>query len=327
MAKKTKQTSQQLRQNKTMRRRWVTRTRIVRYGVNNFTRNAWLTVAATAVMTITLLIIFVTVLTSSMLTNTVDELRNKVDISVYFKAETTDKTLTELADKMRNTENVKGVSVVNSKKAFDEYVESSKGDTDLLQTISEVNVNFPATMRIQVKDIDNLDSVKNIVEKDELFQKWLDTRRAPTYAGEQQEIINNISRWADFAQKGGLIAGIVFLVISVLVIFNTIRMAIFSRREEIDMMKSIGADRNFIRGPFLIEAEMYGFFAALLATALGYVGFMALAPKLEDYGIVVAPIRDALIMWSPLIVLAMIVLGMLIGYISSRLAVRRYLQP
>ncbi len=328
MARKDKkQTSQQLRQSKRARRRWTTRMRIIKYGLSNLTRNAWLTVAATAVMTITLLIVFVTAVTSSMLTQTVQELKDKVDISVYFKAETSDKTLDELSQKMTTVDNVKSVSTINSEQSYAEFVNASKGDTELLQTISEVNVTFPATMRIQVKDLENLDGVKSAVENDELFQEWIDTRHAPTYDGSQQETIDKISSWANFAQKGGLIAGVIFMVISVLVIFNTIRMAIFSRREEIDMMKAIGADRNFIRGPFLIEAEMYGFFAALIATGLGYVGFMTLAPKLADYGVVTGPVHDQLIAFSPLIVIAMVLLGMLIGYVSARLAVRRYLQP
>lgn len=325
--KEQRQTSKALRQNQRGHRRWVTRVRILRYGVNNFTRNAWLTVAATAVMTITLIIVFATVVTSSMLSGTVDELRGKVDISVYFRYDVDDKTLDELTDRMKGLDNVKDVTIINSQQAYEEYVEASKGDTELLQTISEINVNFPAIMRVQPKDIEDLDSIKNLVETDDLFQENLDSRRAPTYSGSQQETINTISRWANFAQTGGLIIGGIFLVISILVIFNTIRMAIFSRRDEIEMMKSIGADRNFIRGPFLVEAQMYGFFAALVATGLGYVGFIMLSPKLENAGVSIGPTRDLLIHWSPLIILAMILIGMLIGYVSARLAVRRYLQP
>jgi cell division transport system permease protein len=181
-------------------------------------------------------------------------------------------------------------------------------------------------MHVKVNDLSNLQPIRSTVEEDAQYQKWLYTRRLPTYAGDQQETINKIASWANLAQRGGLIAGTIFLIISILVIFNTIRMAIFSRREEIEMMRSVGADRYFIRGPFLIEAEMYGILAALIATTLGYTAFMWLAPNLSDYGVMVTPVQDMMVAWWWLILAAMIAIGIAIGYISARLSARRYLK-
>jgi cell division transport system permease protein len=111
-----------------------------------------------------------------------------------------------------------------------------------------------------------------------------------------------------------------------LIIFNTIRMAIFNRKEEIQMMKLIGADKAFIRGPFVVEAVMYGFIAALIATTTGLFGLIALEPKIASYGIAIAGVKKDILMYAPLVLLAMISVGSLIGVISSRLAVRRYLK-
>ena len=114
--------------------------------------------------------------------------------------------------------------------------------------------------------------------------------------------------------------------ISMLIIFNTIRMAIFNRREEIQMMKLIGAEKSFIRGPFLVEAIVYGFFAALLACAVGY-GLVALAsPALRSYEINIEPTTTALMYYAGFIVMAMILLGALIGVASSLMATRRHLK-
>ncbi len=314
-------------------RRLLTHSRVMRYGVRNFTRNAWLTVAATAVMTITLLIIFATVLISQMLSGTVLSLREKIDISVYFKPSTSDDTLRNLKGKMQLVENVREVTVSSSENEYNNYIDSIQNDPAKLQAISilpQSGVNpadsFSAVMHIKVNDLNNLQPIKETVAKDPQFQQYLDQDRSPSYAGDQQDTINRIASWASFAQRAGLIAGIIFLVISILVIFNTIRMAIFSRRDEIDMMKSVGADRYFIRGPFLIEAEMYGVFAALIATALGYLAFIWISPALSGYGIMVGDVHTLLIDWCGFIVIAMIALGIIIGYVSARLAVRRYLK-
>ena len=103
-------------------------------------------------------------------------------------------------------------------------------------------------------------------------------------------------------------------------------MAIFSRREEIYMMKLVGADRGFIRGPFLVEAEICGLIAGLVAGVVCYFGFMFLAPKLSGYGIDVSAIID--IMKSNQLILVFLVFiasGLLIGRIAASLAVSKYL--
>jgi cell division transport system permease protein len=309
-------------------RRMLTHSRIMRYGVRNFTRNAWLTVAATAVMTVTLLIIFVTVVMSQTLNSTVTKLRDNIDISIYFDPKTDDDTLRVLAGKMQMVDNVKSVTISTSQNEYDAFVEDNKDDPETIKAIAEdvKNNPFPSIMHVKVNDLDNLDSVRDMVENDPQYQKWIYSKRLPTYAGDQQGTIDKIASWASLAQRGGLIAGVVFLVISVLVIFNTIRMAIFSRREEIEMMKSVGADRYFIRGPFLIEAEMYGILAALISTALGYIAFMWLAPGLSGYGVMIDQVQELLASWWWLVLAGMIAIGIAIGYISAWLSSRRYLK-
>ena len=103
-------------------------------------------------------------------------------------------------------------------------------------------------------------------------------------------------------------------------------MAIFNRKEEIQMMKLIGADRSFIRGPFVVEAMVYGFVAALVATGLGVLALYASRDKLASYEIAVQPTIDLVTVYIGVILLVMIVVGSLIGVISSLLATRRYLK-
>lgn len=311
-------------------RRLLTNSRIFRYGVRNFTRNSWLTVAATAVMTITLLIMFATIVISQMLNSTVVSLREKIDISIYLDPSVSDDTLRNLKGKMQLVENVRSVATSNSQQQYQDYIDQNPDKIETLATLAEQGIDpstkFPAVMNVKVNDLSNLTPIKKVVGEDPQFKQWIYSKRAPSYAGEQQDTINRIASWASFAKQLGLILGSVFLVISVLVIFNTIRMAIFSRRDEISMMRAVGADRHFIRGPFLIEAEMYGILAAIIATVIGYFLFIWVTPGLEGYGIATSEIRDILSDWIILIFAAMVAVGLSIGYISARLAVRRYLK-
>lgn len=305
--------------------------RVFKYGAIGFTRNIWLSIAATLVITVTLVILMVTILASLILTATAETMQQKIDISIYFKPETDQATMNEMANIMRQDSNVQQVEVTDSIAEYEIFLKDRQDNAELLSALEDqamhdlmVSTMHP-TMRVKVYDSNNLSSIRNIVETTELYQLNIDPEEEPTYDVNQTEIAT-INSWANIAKNGGLILGAVFLVISILVIFNTIRMAIFSRREEIDMMKLVGADSGFIRGPFLIEAQICGIISGIFASTIAYVGFHFLAPKLASYGIDVSVVTE--FFESNMIVLVYLStcsIGLLIGTISARLAIQKYL--
>lgn len=307
--------------------------RVFKYGAISFTRNIWLSVAATLVMSITLIILSVTIIASAILASTADTMREKIDITIYLKPGTPTATLSTMASTLSADDNVNSVTVSTSEEEYESFLKENADNTDLLSALSDESgemrskmiERMQSTIRIKVNDIDDLSSIKTIVNTDRNFMVNVDQSNPPTYDVNRAEI-ETITSWANIARNGGLILSVVFLVISILVIFNTIRMAIFSRREEIYMMRLVGADNGFIRGPFLIEAQISGIISGIIATTVSYFGFKALAPHFENYGINVSSISD--IVDSNLLVvvyLAAIMLGITIGTISSSLAIRKYL--
>jgi len=327
MAKnKKKVDSKTISQQKRHRRQWITFLRMCRYGVNNFTRNAWLTLAATAVMTITLLVVFVSFISHNVLVDTVDQLRDKVSMSIYLKTETTQEDVDTVITEVKKLSSVLDVSTRSPEQARSAFIEQNKTDNGTLDAVKEATNKFPWTLNIKVVDINNTSQLVDLVKNNKAVSQHIDPDREPSFAGSRRSAIESIGRVADFAQRVGIIASVVFVGISMLIIFNTIRMAIFNRREEIQMMKLIGAERSFIRGPFLVEAIVYGFFAALIATGSGFALLILAAPSLETYDINVAPTRELMTYYAGFVLLAMIGIGALIGVISSLLATRRYLK-
>ena len=304
--------------------------RIVKYGTKGFSRNIWLSTAATVVMAFTLVILFVTVVASVILTNTAEMMKDKIDITIYFKPNTSKEMLAELTTIIEKDSNIKSVETSSSVEEYKKFLEENKTSDEILDIIDDdmekMMINkMQATMRIKVYDVDNLDSIKKIVEEDKLFAQQTDKEKVPTYDVNRAEIAA-ITSWARIARTGGVVLGVVFLIISILIIFSTIRMAIFSRREEIYMMKLVGAEKRFIRGPFLVEAEICGIIAGVVAGVVSYFGFKFMAPRLEGYGISVAQIEGVLDSNQLMLVfLVFIAIGILIGRISARLAVSRYL--
>jgi len=311
---------------KRTRRQWITFMRMLRYGINNFSRNAWLTVAATAVMTITLFVIFSAVTARNILVDTISDIRDNVGMSIYVGTETTPENASIIGDDLRKLSSVLDVSYTTPEQARKDYIEQNKQDAATLEAVKESTNRFPGTFNIKVKDINDTSQLAEFVKTNEPLKANIDPTHSPSFAGDSRATIEKIAQAVDFAQKIGVGASLVFVAMSMLIIFNTIRMAIFNRREEIQMMKLIGAEKSFIRGPFVVEAMVYGFIAAIIASALGYAAVFTIAPALIDADINVQPTVDLLTVYIGFVLLAMIVIGAIIGVISSLMATRRYLR-
>ena len=307
------------------------RARIVKYGTKGFGRNIWLSMAATVVMAVTLIILFVTVVASVILTNTAEMMKDKIDITIYFKPNTSAEVLAKMTDIIKQDPNLKSVEVSTSEEEYEKFLEENAESDEILNILDDemkelMIAKMQATMRIKVYDVYNISGINEIRNNNELFIENIDKTMPSTDEVNRTEIAT-ITNWARIARMGGIIFAGVFLVISVLIIFSTIRMAIFSRREEIYMMKLVGADKSFIRGPFLVEAEISGMIAGTIAATISYFGFRFLSPKLENYGINVDQINAVLESNKLILVfLVFIAIGIVIGRLSAHLAVSKYLK-
>lgn len=326
MSHKKDKNTKAFAQAKRHRRQWLAFVRMCRYGVNNFTRNAWLTIAATAVMTITLLIILLTVVAQNVLSDTAAEVGKNIDRSIYLKTGTTEQEAKPIMDDLRKLSNVESVSFVSSEAGRSKVAQENKADMGVLSALNEATNKIPATIRISLKDVNNTKQLVEFVNTNQPLKEYIDAARRPSFMGDRKAATDTIADWTAAAQKIGIGASVVFMAISMLIIFNTIRMAIFNRKDEIEMMKLIGADKNFIRGPFVVEAVVYGFIAAVIATGVGLAILYSARAGVGEWGLNIRPTLDMFTMYIGFVLLGMIALGAIIGMISSFLATRRYLK-
>lgn len=321
-----KQNSKVVMEQKRRRRAMLTFWRIVKYGISSFMRNAWLSVAATAVMTITLLIIFSSFVAGSVLNTTVGEIKDKVDMSIYLKKGVSQENIEKIRVSLSNLKTVKEVNFIDAQKARENFAAKNAEIEGISEALGESSDEFFGTFNVKMVDISETEELKKHVEGTDFIKDNLNANHPPTYASSRKEIIDNISNTANFAQKIGILAASIFTVISGLIIFNTIRMAIFNRREEIYMMKLIGANKNFISGPFLIESIVCGILASILASSLGYAMISVAQPKLEKYGVVVSEQFAQLGFYFVIVLPILMVIGSVIGVLSSFFATRKYLK-
>jgi len=298
--------------------------RVLHAGTRNFMRNAWLSTAATAVMTITLTIVVISFISNSALTSTIKGVTDKIDVSIYLNDNVTSAQLTQFQQALQNDSNVKSVSYRSKDQALAIYKAENKNNETVLQGLQFAGNPLPASFQIQAKNPKNLQSIVAIANQPP-YQSMLDPTAPPSYSGQNKDTINRIVRVADFFKSGGLIASIVFVIISTLIIFNTIRMAIFTRREEIEIMKLVGATKWFIRGPFIFEAALYGIIAAFIALAFSYSLLLGGGPKLSSY----IDVQSTIMFfrsYPALVILGELVIGICIGAFSSMMAMSRYLK-
>ena len=307
-----------------MRRKWITILRVFRYGLNNFSRNAWLTTAATAVMTVTLLVVLTTFTARMIFSDTITQFRQKIDVSVYLKDDVEQSEVNRFAEELGQVPIVTQVEYISKERAREIFSEQNKEELSNLEALGELDGNpLPASLRIKTRDPNQLDALNAVITKPE--NKELQSSE-PSSSGERRAAIDTIANVSQFTEIAGLVTGSIFVVISVMIIFNTIRMAIFNRRDEIEIMKLIGAEKSFVRGPFLVEAGLYGVLAAIVSLILVYTLLFTRAGELAAYEIEVQNTLAFFAAWPVVIILAQILIGIAIGIFSALLAMRRYLK-
>ena len=317
---------------KTHRHAMRTNARVLKYGAKSFVRNTWLSIAAIAIMAVTLIVLSATLIATHAMGTVVNKIEQQVDMSIYLDQGTTDEQISKIVSRMTQLESVVEVTSTSPSEANKAAIEkilarskdlSAKEKETYRQNLLDAPNKLPWTLNVKLVNLDNTQELEDFVNNDEDLKELLDKNNAPSYASERRDTIDKIAGTMNRVELIGLAAGGVFALIAILVVFNTIRMAIFNRKEEIYMMRLVGASRWFIVGPFVVEASIYGIIAAVIAGAIAYAGTFALQPQ---FGTTLDPTAEIMRNFWYLALCALLVVGILIGVISSLLATRKYLK-
>ena len=298
--------------------------RVAKAGFVNFWRNGWVSLTAILVVVITLLTIGSLIFSKAVMESALSHIEDKVDITVYFKNNAEEKDVLAMKDIVAELSEVKSVEYVSADKALADFKERHKDNATLLQSIEELDKNpLGAALNIKAKEISQYGSVAkfldgksdssgdSIIDKVNYFQN--------------KKIIDRLSNILDSAKKLGLIVSLVLALVSILVTFNTIRLAIYSSRDEIEVMRLVGASNRFASGPFIVEGAMYGFFSALIAMIIFYPIIVWVDPKIASVFSGVSLFRYYIDNFGQIFAILLGV-GVFICSVSSLIAVRRYLK-
>jgi cell division transport system permease protein len=294
--------------------------RVFRSGWQSFFRDGGMVAANVFV-----LIMAISVFTSLFLFHGVSDfvvasIEDKVDISVYFNYDTVEDDILDIRKEISEIPEVKAVDYISKEEALENFVERHAEDPTLMQSLQEVGVNpFLASLNIKAFEFGQYEGITSFLENS-VFQTKIDKIDYQ----EREPIINKVFSLTTTFSRIGIVFSIVLSIIAILVVFNTIRLAIYNFKEEIKIQKLVGASNWFIRGPFLAQGVMAGVLAAIICLVL-FGGITWLLNGTMDSlfsGLSLFSLFVSNILW---IIVLQIGVGVLLGVISSILAVKKHL--
>lgn len=307
---------------------WVTAKRIFRAGLLDFWRNGFVSFASVLMMVFTLFIIGLAIFTGVILNTTLAQFRDKADMNVYFTTDASQDQILALKKQVDALPEVASTQYISASDALANFRELHQNDQLTLQALDELGGNpLGAVLNIKAKDISQYGVIANFLqEQGTLSNNQPQIIDKINYFDEQhQQAINRLAGITDSAKWIGLALIIIFVAITIAISFNTLRLAIYSSREEIAVMRLVGAGQGYIRAPFLVEGVMYGLIAGLVTLLLFYPLTWWLGRTTENFfgGI---NVFHYFLANFPLLFLIIVGSGVLLGAIASYLAVRRYLK-
>ena len=295
--------------------------RILKYGFQSFWRNGWLSTATVLVMVLALITFQGLLLFGVVTDSAVTSIRDKIDIAVYFRRTTGEDDMLKMKKAVEQLPTIKSVEYISSADALADFKEKHKNDPTITQALTELASNpLLASLNVKAKDPNDYPAIAQYLEN----QGFSPIVEKVTYS-QNKNAIDRLNKLIDTLNRMGLAITIFIAFAASLVAFNTIRLAIYSNRDEIGIMRLVGASNTFIKGPYIVDGVLYGFFGSLVTVLLT-------APLMNIVAPVVARLIPEMDLQAyfyanlPSLFGYLVLFGAALGVLSSWVAIRRYLK-
>jgi len=302
---------------------WTKVKRVLRSGFVSFLRNSFVSLASVFVMTMTLIIIGSLMFVNALVGDFIAYVKDKVDVNVYFEPAVEENAALAFKAELENIPEVAFVEYTSREQALADFRERHANDQLTLQALDELGENpFGASLSIKAKQPSEYELIAQFLEdrtNDSDGKPFIDH---VNYA-QNKSVIAQLEDLTSYVARFGLVTIVIFAAASILITFNTIRLAIYTAREEISVMRLVGASNMYIRGPFMVEGILYGLVSGLIALLAFFpLAWLFQAPTENLFG---SDIFAYYISHFFLFLVILLGAGAILGAVSSFLAVRKYL--
>jgi cell division transport system permease protein len=299
--------------------------RIIRSGYRNFMRSGFTSLASILMMVVTLFVITSLIFVQTALQSSLNDIKEKVDITIYFVPSAEESSILNLKSSLIKIPEVKDVTYTSQEDALVGFKERHANDYLTLQALDELNSNpLGATLNIKARDPSQYESITKYFESDNALSKGTLNIIDKIDYHQNKIVIDRLTSIISGAERLGFAISIVLILISIIITFSTIRLIIYMSREEIGVMKLVGAGSKYIQGPFIVSGMFVGLTASLVTILL----FVPISIWLGNQATDFLGINLFSYFKSNFFQLFIIMLGtgMLLGSISSFFAIARYLR-
>lgn len=305
---------------------WTDTKRIIRSGFVNFWRSGIVSMSAILSMVVALSMIGSTILLSAFLNSTLETVKDKIDINIYFNLDAQEEDILLLKSSLEELPEVKHVEYVSRQQRLEDFKERNKNNPETLDALAELEENpLPAVLNVKAKEASQYGSIANFLKENTVLSPEGVSIINKVNYNDNKAVIERLSRIIKGVERFGFVITIVLVVISILITLNTLRLVIYISREEIGVMKLVGADNKYVRGPFVVQGIIYGIVSALLTLGLFYpITSWIRNATYEFYGGI--DLFKYYVNNFNEIFIILLVSGVALGAVSSFLAVRRYLR-
>ena len=305
---------------------WINAKRIIKSGFAYFWRNGFISLSSILVMVITLFVIGSVIFVGATLESSLDQLKNKVDINVYFVTTAEESDVMHIKESIENLREVSSVEYISRETVLENFQKRHEDDELTLQALDELGENpLGATLNIKAKDPSQYESIASYLKSDSALSSDGTTIIDKVNYYQNKNAIEKLTKIIKTADQVGLGITVLLVALSIVITLNTVRLTIFTSREEIAVMRLVGAHNNYIRGPFMVSGILYGAVAAILTLIIFYPVTYWLKGVTENFFTGINLFHYYIAHFTEIFFL-IATSGIIIGALSSFLAVRRYLK-
>jgi cell division transport system permease protein len=302
----------------------ITSKRIIKAGFQNFSRGGVISWAAVMQVVNTLAVIVTIILLQAVLYSSLDQIKNKVDVTIYFNIGAPEDKILALKSSIEKLPEADTVTYVNSAEALKIFRDRHENDYSTIAALDEIGTNpFGAYLNVKAKEVGEYESIANFMNSGNALAQGSTSIVHHTNYAKNKPVIDRLNSIIGGAQKLGFLITLYLIISSILITFNTIRLTIFIAKEEIGVMRLVGASKMRVRGPFMVEGAIYGIVASLITMIIFWPITAWFGHSMSEF----LGLDLAAYYWSNFIQIFAIILlsGIILGMISSFLAVRKYL--
>lgn len=298
--------------------------RIIRSGYRNFIRSGFTSMSSILMLTITLFVVTSLIFIQAALNASLNDIKEKVDVTVYFVPDADEDEILEIKDSLVNIPEIKYVSYTSAEDAIEEFKEKHSDDYLTLQALDELDENpLGASLNIKAYEPSQYESISNYFKSDSALSKGALTIIDKVDYQNNKIIIDRLNSIISGAKKLGFIVSLILIVISIIITFNTIRLIIYMSREEINVMKLVGAGNKYVQGPFIVSGVLVGLCAAILTIIIFVPVSIWLGNNMTEF--IGLNMFDYYKSNFAQLFIIIVVSGIILGGISSSFAINRYL--